>query len=105
MYELMAVGAALSFAIGGIFMQLSDGLSNPIPSLLVYLMFAIGASIQTLAMRQSTMGVTYIIVLGLEAVLAILFGILFFKEGYSFLKLMGVVLVTAGFILLRSGEH
>lgn len=105
MYELMAAGAALSFAIGGIFMQLSDGLSNPIPSLLVYLMFAIGASIQALAMRQSTMGVTYIIVLGLEAVLAILFGILFFKEGYSFLKLIGVVLVTAGFILLRSGEH
>ncbi len=91
MYELMAAGAALFFAIGGIFMQLSDGLSNPMPSLLVYLMFAIGASIQTLAMPQSTMGITYIVVLALEAVLAILFGVLFFKEGYSFLKLFLVV--------------
>lgn len=101
---LMAVSAALSFTIGGVFMQFSDGLSRLIPSLLVYAMFAIGASLQTLATQHSQMGITYIFVIGLEVLLAVMFGILLFKEEYSSLKIAGIFLVTVGVIFLRSGN-
>lgn len=105
MYFLMAIAAALSFTVGGIFMQMSEGLSKFIPTLLIYGMFVMGASFQTLAMRQSEMGITYVLVLGLESVLAVLFSIFFFKEGYSSPKLLGVFLVVLGVVFLRSGEN
>jgi multidrug transporter EmrE-like cation transporter len=98
----MSIGAALAFTTGGVFMQLSQGLTRPFPSLMVYLLFAIGASLQTLLTKQSGMGLTYILVLGLEVLLSSLFACLFFKEGYSALKLFGVFLVTMGVVVLRS---
>ena len=102
MYFVLVLIAAISFTVGGIYMKLAAGLSQLIPSLLVYLFFIIGASLQTLAMHESELGVTYVFVLGLESVLALLSGVLLFKENYSFFKLLGVSLIIAGFILLHA---
>lgn len=101
---LLPIAAALSFTVGGVFMQLSEGLSRFIPSLIVYVTFLLGASLQTLATRYSGMGYTYILVLGLEAVLAVLFSAFLLKEGYSMAKLAGVFLVTVGVVFLRSSN-
>jgi multidrug transporter EmrE-like cation transporter len=99
---LMSIGAALAFTTGGIFMQLSNGLTKPFPSVMVYLLFALGATLQTWLTRQSGMGLSYVLVLGLEVLLASLFSVVFFKEGYSVLKIFGVFLVTVGVAVLRS---
>jgi len=53
-------------------------------------------------MHKAELRVTYIFVVGLEFVLALLFGVLIFKENYSFLKLLGVSLIVAGMIFLRA---
>jgi multidrug transporter EmrE-like cation transporter len=58
--------------------------------------------LQTLVTRQSGMGLSYVLILGLEVLMASLFGVVFFKEGYSALKLLGVFLVTIGVAVLRS---
>lgn len=104
MYLVLVLIAAVSFTIGGIYMKLAVGFSQLVPSLLVYLFFAIGASLQTLAMQKSELSVTYIFVLGLESVLSLIFGVLIFKENYSFLKLLGISLVVVGIIFLRGSE-
>jgi len=100
----MPIGAALSFTVGGIFMELSQGLSRPFSSFMVYFMFAIGASLQTLATQNSGMGITYIVVLGLEAILAVIFSAVLFREDYTFLKFTGIFLVTIGVTFLRSSN-
>ena len=102
MYLIIVLLAAISFSFGGIFMKLSQGLSQLVPSLLVYLLFIVGATLQTFAMRNSDLGVTYIVVLGLEAVLTLLFGVLLFKENYTFYRLLGVSLIVAGVTFLRT---
>jgi small multidrug resistance pump len=103
MYILMAAGAALCFTIGGIFMQKSQGLTQLLPTSLLFLCFLLGASLQTLAMQKTgEMGKTYVLVVGLEAILAVGFGTFIFHEGYSFLKLLGIVLITVGVVFLRS---
>ena len=49
------------------------------------------------------MGITYILILGLEALIAILLSVLLLKEeSYSFLKLVGILLVVMGVAVLRS---
>jgi multidrug transporter EmrE-like cation transporter len=97
----MAMAAAIAYTIGAIFMKHSAGLSVFTPSLLVYACFAIGASLQTLLMAKSQLGVSYILVLGLESVLAALFGAVFFKETYSVPAMLGIGLIVAGVAILR----
>ena len=106
MYLILAIIAALSFTIGGIFMKTSQGLSQIVPTVLIYLCFGLGATLQTLVMQNSgEMGITYVLILGLEAILAVVFGILFFQEGSSPLKLVGIAFVTIGVAFLRSGSN
>jgi multidrug transporter EmrE-like cation transporter len=102
MYLFISMSAALSFAIGGIFMQLSEGFSKPLPSLLVYLCFAIGASLQIYATNVSSVGITYILVLGLEAVIVFMMSNFLFKEPYSAFKMAGIILVVIGIVFLRA---
>ncbi|HEY2152657.1 MAG TPA: SMR family transporter [Vicinamibacterales bacterium] len=101
MFTLLVVLAALSFSVGGYCMKLSAGLTRPLPSVLLFALFGLGAALQTLAMRDEPMSVTYIVVLGLEAVTAYALGAIFLNEQSSITKMSGVALVVAGIILLR----
>lgn len=104
MYLIMVFISAFAYTIGGLYMKLSKGLSKPGPSLLVYFFLTAGASLESLAMHHSPLGVTYLFVVGLEFVLAFLFGSLLFRENYSQGNLFGVSLIVAGLILLNAGE-
>ncbi|MBD3884241.1 small multidrug resistance protein [Phormidium tenue FACHB-886] len=103
MYLLLSVTAAFCYTIGGVFMQNSEGLTKLLPSLLIYVCFIAGATLHTIATRVSaSMGITYVLILGLETLLAVLFSVLLLKEeGYSILKLIGIFLVVVGIALLR----
>ncbi|MDX2213001.1 MAG: SMR family transporter [Oculatellaceae cyanobacterium bins.114] len=102
MYFLIAVIAALSYTVGGVFMKLSSGFSQLVPSVMVYLFFLVGASLQIYLTNNSHLGITYILVLGLEAVCAALFSALLFKEGYTTFTIIGIMLVVAGTAFLRA---
>ena len=85
-------------------MKLSDGFSKPGPSVLIFLFFMAGAAMQTFAMRNSQLSVTYIVVLGVEAAMAFVFGMMFFKEVHSLPKILGTSLVLVGIVLLRTAD-
>jgi multidrug transporter EmrE-like cation transporter len=104
MFLTLTFLAALSFSIGGYFMKLSAGFTQLLPTVLVFVLFALGAALQTMAMRGQQMAVTYIVVLGLEAVTAFSLGVFFLKEGSSIVKVAGVGLVLAGIAILRVGK-
>lgn len=63
-----------------------------------------GACLQTVAMRGEQMSITYIVVLGFEAIAAFSLGVFLLDERSSVLKLSGVGLVLAGIVLLRSSK-
>jgi small multidrug resistance pump len=104
MFLTLTFLAAMSFSIGGYFMKLSAGFTQLRPTVLVFVLFALGAALQTLAMRGQQMAITYIVVLGLEAVTAFSLGVFFLKEGSSIVKVAGVGLVLAGIAILRVGK-
>lgn len=93
--------AALLFTVGGIFMKLSDGATRLAPSLAMAVCFVAGAVVQALAMRGGDLGVVYVIVLGVEAVLAMAFGRIFFAEGLTLMKVGGAMMIVFGITMLR----
>jgi small multidrug resistance pump len=104
MFTALTGLAALSFSIGGYFMKLSVGLTRLRPTLLMFGFFSAGAVLQTVAMRGEQMAITYIVVLGFEAITALVLSVLLLNESASLAKVAGVALVLGGIVLLRTGK-
>lgn len=100
-FALMAL-AALAYTLGGILMKHADGLRHLTLAGGFLVLFAIGAVLQSLAMRNSDLGTTYVIVLGLEAALALTFGVFLFAEPITITKFVAVLLIVSGISLLRT---
>jgi len=104
MFTTLTGLAALSFSIGGYFMKLSAGLTHLRPTVLMFAFFSVGTVLQTVAMRGEQMAITYIVVLGFEAITALLLSMILLNESASLSKIGGVALVVAGIVLLRTGK-
>jgi multidrug transporter EmrE-like cation transporter len=101
MFILIIVLAAVSYSVGGYYMKLSNGFNQFGPTALVFMLFCLGAGLQTWAMRNEQMTVTYILVLGLEAVIAFGLGVFLLNESSSALKVAGTLFILVGIVLLR----
>lgn len=104
MFTTLTGLAALSFSIGGYFMKQSAGLTHLRPTVLMFAFFSVGAVFQTVAMRGEEMAITYIAVLGFEAITAFAVSVFLLNESSSLPKFAGVGLVLAGIVLLRTGK-
>jgi len=102
MLLLLGLLAALCFTTGGLFMKHADGFRQAPPALAFLLLFGLGAVFQSHAMRGAGMAVTYVLVLGLEAVLALGFGVWLLGESLSPARAAGMALTIAGIVLLRA---
>jgi multidrug transporter EmrE-like cation transporter len=91
---LYSLAAAL-YVTGGLFMKYSAGLTRWLPALALVIVFSAGALIQAWAMKQEALGPSYVVVLGLEALLALFAGQMTVK------MIFGAVLVVLGLIFLR----
>jgi len=98
---LLSLLAAGAYTVGGLFMKRAEGFAHALPTALVFGCFCAGAALQTLAMRRSELSINYVLVLGLEAALALLLGIAYLGEGLSPRKLAGLALILAGVMSLR----
>ena len=98
---VLLVLAATAFALGGVCMKFAGGVSRPLPTLGFLTLFAMGAVLQSLALREAALGVVYLVVLGLEAALTLVFSVALFREGLSPTRVLAVGLILAGVALLR----
>lgn len=85
-------------------MKLSEGMTRVVPTVSFMLLFLLGAVMQTFAMEKSQLSVTYVLVLGIEAVTAFLLGVFMLGENTSAFKLGGTALILCGIIALRLSE-
>lgn len=93
--------AATLYVAGGIFMKYSRGLTRLFPTVALVALFSAGALIQAWAMRRDQLGPSYVVVLGLEALLAVVAGNLMFGEAITTKVIAGVLFVLLGIVILR----
>lgn len=102
MRMVLAILAAFAFTIGGVAMKYADGVPSRAFAVVYVALFGVGAVLQAQAMRGAGLGTTYILVLGLEAVLAFALGVALFGESATVRKLAAVTLIVVGIALLRA---
>ncbi|MEZ4415839.1 MAG: SMR family transporter [Gemmatimonadota bacterium] len=104
MFALSTLLAALCFSVAGYFMKQSAGLTQTAPTIVMFVLVAIGAAAQAVAMRHHEMTATYVVVLGVEAVTAMMLGGLLLGERPTLAHLAGTALVLSGVMVLHASS-
>jgi quaternary ammonium compound-resistance protein SugE len=99
---LLLTTASVAYAVGGLFMKQSDGVTRLAPSLGFLLLFAGGAALQAVGMKQAHMGAAYVFVLGVEAIAAVLLSAFVLHEGYTASHIAAIALIVIGIAWLRA---
>lgn len=98
---LLNLLASLAYAAGGVFMKSSDAFRQLGASLAVFACFGLAATAQTFAMKHQDLGVGYVLVLGLEAIAAVVLGAVVFREPVTVMRVCGIALVLGGMFCLK----
>jgi small multidrug resistance pump len=106
MHWLFLILAIVSEVAGTTSMKLSEGFTNTLPSILLFVFYALSFTFVTLALKTLPVGLTYAIWSGLGTALITTIGIIWFGEGINTLKVVSLMLIIVGIAGLQfSQEH
>ena len=97
-YLLIAI---LTEVVGTTLMKVSQGLTRLIPSVLMFVMYAISFVFMAFALKKLEVSTAYAIWSGLGTALIAAIGIVWFQESFTIPKVVGTALVIAGVVLLN----
>ncbi len=97
-YLLIAI---LTEVVGTTMMKVSQGLTRLVPSVLMFVMYAISFVFMAFALKKIEVSTAYAIWSGLGTALIAGIGIYWFQESLTLPKVVGTVLVIAGVVLLN----
>ena len=98
---LLAISAEV---IGTSFLRLSEGMTRPLPTLLVFGAYAIAMALLSRVVLSIPLGVTYALWSGIGTVVIVLVGRFAYSQLLSPTQLIGIGLITAGVVLVNLGE-
>jgi small multidrug resistance pump len=85
-------------------MKLSQGFTNILPSVLVFLCYGLSLSALTLALKEIDVSVAYAVWSGLGTALIATVGVLWFREPLTAIKVASLLLIILGVIGLNLGD-
>ncbi len=100
-YWIYLIIAILTEVVGTTMMKVSQGLTRLMPSVLMFVMYAISFVFMALALKKLEVSTAYAIWSGLGTAVIAAIGIAWFQELFSIAKLVGTGLIIAGVVLLN----
>jgi multidrug transporter EmrE-like cation transporter len=94
--------SSLAFGVGALFMRPSTGVARVVTTIALALSFAVGGLLLATAVQRGTLGTTYLLGLGLEAVITIAIGTLLLHERFGPREIGAIGLILAGLVVLRA---
>jgi small multidrug resistance pump len=94
---------SVAFSIGGAFMRLSDGFTKFWPSVLIAACFVIGAGFLAKAVNEGGLSTTFVVGLGIEAVVSVAIGLAILGERLNLSQGAGVAIILVGLVTLKQG--
>jgi small multidrug resistance pump len=103
LYWLCLAGAIVLEIAGTTSMKLSQGFTRTLPSVLIFVFYALSFALMTVAVKRIDMSVSYAIWSGVGTSLIALIGVLWFRESLTAVQIGSIVLIISGVIGLRAG--
>jgi small multidrug resistance pump len=100
---VLLIGAICMEVCGTTCMKLSVGFTRWIPSVLIFVFYALAFILMTYAIKKLDLSLTYAIWSGVGTFLIALIGLFWFKEPFTLLKAVSMGLVIAGVVGLNLG--
>ena len=104
MHWFYLAGAILFEVAGTTSMKLSRGFTELLPSILIFVFYAISFVSLTFAIKKIDVSVSYAIWSGVGTALIAVIGVYYFKESMTLLKFTSIVLIIIGVIGLNLQE-
>ena len=98
---LYLVGAIVLEVAGTTCMKLSEGFAKLVPSILIFVFYALSFTALTIALKTIDVSVVYAIWSGIGTALIATIGILYFKESVTILKFASIGLIIIGVVGLN----
>ena len=98
---LLAISAEV---IGTSFLRLSEGMTRPLPTLLVFGAYAIAMALLSRVVLSIPLGLTYALWSGVGTVVIVLVGRFAYGQLLNPTQLIGIGLITAGVVLVNLGQ-
>lgn len=104
MHWLYLIGAIGFEVAGTISMKLAEGFTRPVPSVLIFLFYALAFTMLTLALKRLEVSFIYPVWSGVGTLAIALIGWVWFGESMTWLKAASVALIIAGVVGLSVGH-
>ena len=95
---LLAISAEV---IGTSCLRLSEGMTRPLPTLLVFSAYAIAMALLSKVVMSIPLGITYALWSGIGTVAIVLVGRIAYQQTMGVGQLIGIALITAGVVLVN----
>ena len=103
-WTLLAVAIALEVA-GTTCMKLSYGFTRPIPSVAMFVFYALAFSCNTFAIKTLDLSITYGVWSGVGTIATACIGIFFFKEAATAIKMASISFIVVGVFGLHAASR
>ena len=103
LYWICLAGAIVLEIAGTTSMKLSQGFTRTLPSVLLFVFYALSFALMTVAVKRIDMSVSYAIWSGVGTATIALIGVFAFRESLTVVQVGSIVLIIAGVIGLRAG--
>lgn len=103
-YWAFLILAILLEVAGTVSMKISDGFTKLVPSVLIFVFYALSFVALTFAIKKIEISVAYAIWSGVGTALIAGIGILYFKDAATMLKFASIFLIIAGVVGLKIGS-
>lgn len=101
---VLLIAAICMEVCGTTCMKLSEGFTRLVPSILIFVFYALAFILMTYAVKKLDLSLTYAIWSGVGTFLIVLIGLFWFKEPFTLLKAFSMALVIAGVVGLNLGR-
>ena len=85
-------------------LRLSQGMTKPLPTVLVFLAYAIAMGLLSKVVMSLPLGLTYALWSGIGTVAIVLVGWLAYQQTLSVAQLIGIGMITSGVVLVNIGR-
>lgn len=99
-YLFLALGILFE-VLGTICMKFADGFSRLVPSIFVFIFYSLSLVALVFVLKKLPVSVAYAIWAGLGTALIAVIGIFWFKEPFTFIKLVSIFFIVLGIIGLE----